>query len=479
MDPNPDNDQPGAAPAPQPQHNPLPDNLPPQSFAPPAPQAPLPPQPSTQIVPPEPTQPIVVSGDFTPATQAGPQPQAQPQLPTGSGTWHGIGTANPAPAAPQPPNPMQPPQPPGSPMAPMGQPAMPGPGKKRFFKTKAFLLSLVAVLVICIGGAAAYFGVVVPNQPANILKKAVLNTAQQQKFAYTSDISVTSSAASGGGLSGKIDIDGSLDTVDNTSDTNLDLTVSGVSVSAEARYVDQNLYVKLGDLSTLSALANSLAPSDASQFNTLSSQLSNKWIEIDSTLLKEAGLNCAMNQNFTLSQSDINLLTNAYNKNPFSTIKSATSTSLNGVSEEKYSLNISNNELVKFVDSFSGISSVKSLESCMRTKTTTLNWKGDGKTTPVTVWVDKSTKRLSQISLSSNDSGTSGTITLNLSYNPSTVTAPSNSTPLLTVFTQVMNDFGGSTSSGSASTSLNSFLNGLSSGVSSGLSSPSTSGLLD
>ena len=293
-------------------------------------------------------------------------------------------------------------------------------------------------MVIGLGSAAAYVGIIVPNQPANVLKTAFINSLQQTQSSTSGTFSAT-----GGGI-----YKGTFTTAEDTAakaiDAQLNLTVSGVNFSVETRLVNQNLYIKVGDLSTIAGLVNGFYPSGGSLVQSLSSDLSNKWIVIDSTLIDQsAGIKCALNTNWTLTNADIKLLESAYNKNPFTTIQSTSSDKVGGQSAEKFVLNIDNSKLDAFGNgSVQNLSAVKALQKCPGSATTTTkaSTTGHGQT-PLTVWVDKGSKRIVQITATSNgkNSSLSGSTTVQLHYGKVSITAPSNAEPALKVLTDIEN----------------------------------------
>jgi hypothetical protein len=420
---NPDPDYDGTPKVPHPPLNEQPIS-PPGDVQPPAPVV------SPAIAP---ETPAVVSGDFL-APAAIPTPGPAP-----------AGSFKPASADPLPPAPLPPsPQPffsaPTPPAVPVfgGDPLLAAAPPPRKRPAKSLLIALAAVLVIGLGSAAAYVGIIVPNQPANVLKMAFINSLQQTQSSTSGTFSAT-----GGGI-----YKGTFSTAEDTAakavDAQLNLTVSGVNFSVETRLVNQNLYVKVGDLGTIAGLVNGFYPSAGSLVQSLSSDLSNKWIVIDSTLIDQsAGIKCALNANWTLTNADIKLLESQYNKNPFTTIQSTSNDKVGGQPAEKFVLNIDNSKLDTFGnDGVQNLSAVKALQKCPGAATTTTKAStiGHGQT-PLTVWVDKGSKRIVQITASSTDkkSGLSGSTTVGLHYGKVSITAPSNAEPALKVLTDIEN----------------------------------------
>jgi hypothetical protein len=320
-------------------------------------------------------------------------------------------------------------------------PPMSTPSTPRSFK--ALLIALAAVVVIGGGSAAAYFGVIVPNKPANVLKSALVNTLQQKQSSFKGSLE-----ANGGGVALRADINGASNTVAKTADLQLNLTVSGISFPVETRLVNKNVYVKVGDLSTIASLVNAYSPDAGSIVNTVSSQLSNKWIVIDSTLLNESGAGCVVDTNWAFTPADIQLLENQYSKNPFVTIQSTASDMVNGQKAEKFVLSIDDDKAAAAYGNpkvLNNLSLVKAIEKCNKGSSAipdTSKATGDHQKTPITLWIDKANKRIVKIDLQDNgakakQSGTSGSFTTTISYKPVSISAPPNAESAIQVFTDI------------------------------------------
>jgi hypothetical protein len=365
----------------------------------------------------------IITGDFSPAQASGPT--AAPIIgdvgPT-AGPGSQQPTAMPAPA-----------------------PAN-DPKKSRNYKKLSKYMAMTLVVLIVLGGAsaAAFFGYIRPHQPAYILRSALINTIKQNQYDFNANIN---SSGGAGDPAFKLGLSGEAGKQSKNAEFNLNFDVSGITVTAQAKYVNQNLYVKVGDLSSLTSLAAGADPTLGTLAQQVSSQVSNKWIEIDSTILDEGGVNCFSNENLNISNSEISSLENLYNKNQFTNIKSTTNTTLNGQAVEEFNIAINDNKGASFLNSLNSLSQVKKLESCTKTSQSdglsysSQNIKGDGKTTDVQVWVNKKTKLLQQLSTKINSDSETGTISLGLGYHPVNVTAPASSTPILTVIGQVEQDF--------------------------------------
>ncbi|MDB5169113.1 MAG: hypothetical protein JWO41_469 [Candidatus Saccharibacteria bacterium] len=322
--------------------------------------------------------------------------------------------------------------------------ALPPTGRRRVsVKLKTALIALGVVLLIGAGTAAAYVGVIVPNKPENALMNAVVNSLQapQTSFKGSLDISQTS------GLAGKVTFSGSADASAKAFALSLSPTVSGVTLPIEARYVGGSAYLKLDDLSQLETLAKSYSPQLGPVAKTLSTQLSGKWVEFDSTLIKEAKLDCVLNADWTISKADTDVFKDAYAKNKFATIVSSSSDTVDGKKVAKYEVSIDDDKAAAFGNTISSTPMIKKLSSCNpSTSKDVTKAVGDHDKTPLTIWVDKGSKHVVKLAAKSTSkdkkTGTEGSVAITLAYDKVTVTAPTGAVPAVQVYAQLQQAFG-------------------------------------
>lgn len=303
---------------------------------------------------------------------------------------------------------------------------------------KKLLMIVAIVLVLGLGSAAAYVGIILPNKPINVLKQALANSLQQPQSSFKGTLA-TDPAASGG-VALKADFNGATDSTAKAADLTLNLTVSGVTFPVEARLVNQNVYVKLGDLSTIAGLANAYSPGIGGLATTLSSQLSNKWIVIDSTLLNQMGAGCILNTDWAISKADVQLLNKAYDNksNSFVTIQSTSADLVNGQKAKKFILSIDHDKLAAYGNdrTLDNLALVKSTQKCDKNPAKNISdAKGDHGKTPLTVWVGAN-KRIVKIAYQGT-SAKKGSLTLTFDYNKVSITAPANAEPAMQVLTDI------------------------------------------
>jgi hypothetical protein len=320
-------------------------------------------------------------------------------------------------------------------------PLAPPPAKKRR-PIKAILTALLVVLLVGAGSAAAYVGIIVPNKPENVLQKAITNTLQAKQTTYKGDFEITPTDSSGGGIAAKALFSGAEDSEAKAAQAKLDLTVSGVNFPIEAKYVNKDAYVKLGDISTLTSLISGFSPELGTMAQAVSKTLSNQWIVFDSTLLNQAGGSCISDASWALTQADIKLLQTQYKQHQFVTIDKTSSDPVNGKKATKFDLSINDDKAIAYGNNLDDISLVKALNKCdknatKQAKTVT----GDHDTTKISVWVDK-TKRIVRVSLKTTPKDEKkdlmkGEISTLIGYEKTPITAPANAKPAMQVLAEL------------------------------------------
>jgi hypothetical protein len=324
---------------------------------------------------------------------------------------------------------------------------------------------LAAVIVVILGGAsaAAYVGFILPNQPQYVLLEAFDNSLQQKQVSYKGSVDSESD-----GTAIKVALTGAQDATKHASDINLNLTTSGITLPLEARLVDKNAYVKFGDLSPISSLISLYAGDESGKLaTTVNQQLSNKWISIDSTLLKSAGVDCYLNSDVSLTKADMNMLKLKYIQNPFVTIDASAGDTVNGQNVEKYSLTLDDDKALKYANSLDNLSFAKALTACDKSATTKAANRGPGdhKKTPLTIWVNKKTKQIVQLGADITRSANKTSAKITFTYEPVSISAPTDSTPALEVLAKLEKSLGVPANSGTSTGGNASGLTGLLSGL--------------
>jgi hypothetical protein len=317
-------------------------------------------------------------------------------------------------------------------------------------KAKWKLLALISggIVVLLGASAAGYYGVVVPNKPENVLKSAISNTLHEQQIPSKGTFEIESTTGSTfqfGAVT--VTFDGQTNMEKKAFSSHAEAAISGVKFPVDVRYVDSNAYFKIGDLSTIKSLTTSLSPEIGQMVDAFSQKVSNKWIEVDRSLIKEAKLDCALDV-WTLSDDDINLLLDTYETNSFATIKSTANEKVDGKDAIKYELSIDDNGGAEYVKKLDNLSVIKKLKECSGDNNA-INTKelADGDTTLLTIWVNKSTKRISKIASQTTAQDEQkdhikGKFEATLSYDKVDITKPDGATPLMQLYGELLQSFG-------------------------------------
>lgn len=323
--------------------------------------------------------------------------------------------------------------------------------------SKKLLVPVLVALVLLGGGAAAYFGYVVPNKPNNVLAKSVKNTLASHQVTINGLLDATSS-----GISGRVDYTAKIDADNHATDITLNTMVSGVQFPVEVLTAKGNLFFKIGDLSTIEGLINGFAggSSDIGKIkqieNKVNTKVSNQWIEVDNTLIKEAKLGCLANYPAVITQADIGSLENSYKKAQFATVSNHSADTVNGTKSVKYDVQINDDKMAAM--DIGGVGAVHSLNSCLqffdKTSMLNLNSLKDGKQHTLSLWVDSSAKKINKFAASFKDgaSGDETALSGTISYGGINIQTPSKSIQLLNLLSDLglgnfisdtVNTFGG------------------------------------
>lgn len=276
--------------------------------------------------------------------------------------------------------------------------------------SKAKLVAVIAGAAVVVGGAsaAAYYGVVVPNQPQNVLKSSTENFLKKDKISGKGSLSFKGKDSPAATVSYTL----KADQTKNASEGTADLSVSGTKIPLEFKALEKSAYLKVGDLSNVESLAaTAYGPETGALVNSLAAKVENKWIEFDESLLKSAtSNNCSLfsDQN-RISDEQINQLMEIYEKNTFATIKNESSEEVEGKSATKYELGLDKEKAKTFGKEVQQLDFVKKLKECSgpsasETDTNLDEFKGEAS---MTVWVDKAKKQIVKIAFSTSNEGDS------------------------------------------------------------------------
>ncbi len=313
-------------------------------------------------------------------------------------------------------------------------------------KKKLGLIALVvAALVVVLGGSAgAYYGIIVPNKPENILKTAVQNFTKKDTFTAKGKIDVTASETSS-------TVDMNMLHVDSTKKValvDMTLTMSGIKLPVEARFVDGNAYVKLGDLSTIKSLLGAYAGGDSSPvIDEIEKKVSNQWVEIDKTLLSSATSSateskCSPEEVTMRTRAAVNEAVSAAvdGEDQVYTIQKTSSDTVDGQKTKKLELTLDKSKLAAFGKKVEDLPAAKELAKCSESAVESAETTASGETmdlTALNVWVDgsKQIKRVElKLAVGNDEAKTAMGIDMTMVKDSPTVEKPAGAKPLMQLY---------------------------------------------
>lgn len=318
---------------------------------------------------------------------------------------------------------------------------------------------VVGILLLVGGGAAAYFGYVVPNKPETVLKNATFATLQSEQITFDGELSVKSDEEFG---TARLEFLSKSDMTSGESDTTMALVIAGAEIQFDVRAIEDDLYIKVGDLTTIESLisialgSEGFSDEQTAQISSLVDQTSdviaNQWILIDSTLLNQASPDCSVTESFSFTEADLTLLEDQFVANPFITINETSNETVNDIATKKFDLTIDNVKGAAYANSLNNLSFVKTLEKCSESiseydqEVESDQLLQDG-TTEMTVWVDTTADRLHKISIGSitlegePDTTVSGDVVMG--YGAFSVEVPDDTRPAIDVLADLQGVFYG------------------------------------
>lgn len=328
-------------------------------------------------------------------------------------------------------------------------------------KKKAVLFTGILAVLLLLGGAfaAAYYGVVVPNTPENVLRQAVKNTANQEYVSSTTkiDVAPTGNSESSSVTAMKIEGKTNSDVLNNAYEGSFKVTASGVDVTLDAKYIDKNAYIKVGSLDTVTSLAGAALAGGTegaqlkAELDKAAAVIEEQWIEVDSTVLDQANISCSLDGGYRLTDGDLKLLEDQFSKHPFIAIGSHTDDKVNDRKAKKYTLTLDTKKAGEFADEkkLEELSFVKKLKECTSDEGSATdpsalkdsvegNVPEDEKYT-FDVWVDAKEKVISKVAFSTDNQKEKPkdykvSVEAVLNYNKVSIEKPKDAKPVLQIF---------------------------------------------
>jgi hypothetical protein len=309
------------------------------------------------------------------------------------------------------------------------------PPKKKASKLKIFLIIMAGLILLTGVTAAGYFGVYLPNKPENVLKQSIANTLNKRQISGQG-----AATASGGGSSGAMTLDYTfqLDGTNSSANAGGELAFSGVKLPFEARFIDENAYLKINDLSTVKSLAKGfMGPKSGPLIDQASEKISNNWIEFDKSLLHSTECPVLSAEDFRLGEKDVEQVLGAYKVNEFASIKSTSEETFGDQEVTKFDLQLDQDKAESFWEEVEKIEAGKYPKACEdRFKDAGLQGDDEDKNKEdsyeLSVWVNKSKKEVAKL-VYKTESKTDGSIAIDFIFDdkPVNIQKPADSVPVL------------------------------------------------
>lgn len=161
--------------------------------------------------------------------------------------------------------------------------------RKRF--SKALALVLIPLLLLGGGSAGAYFGVIMPNKPENVMAKAITNLLSDPDGIGSFSVSVNIQSKNPSMVDNNVVIltNGGVDGDNNVrADTRVEFSILKLTSSVIVRPQDKTLYVKINELPSLLQLVG--GGQDLGPLKDLAQKLNQNWVRINVADLKDAGV---------------------------------------------------------------------------------------------------------------------------------------------------------------------------------------------
>jgi hypothetical protein len=279
-------------------------------------------------------------------------------------------------------------------------------------KKLGLILGIVGLVVLLGGGsAAAYFKVVVPNQPQRITQDAVANTINQEKVTsghFEGEVGI-SGGETADVISG-ITFEGAANDK-NALDLKVSINTAVTKVGLDLRSTDSSTYyLRLTGLNGLDKILGSLSEGDSEEAAMLSelapliAQVNDQWFSIDKSLLNQFGGENLSAAQEKISSEDAKKIGDIYKKHQFIKIdKKLADQNIHGVASYHIQASVDKDKLVSFLGEVKS-ANIKALKLDQETID------GIGKANlskyPFDLWVSKSNRVVTQLATSIEDNGT-------------------------------------------------------------------------
>ena len=340
--------------------------------------------------------------------------------------------------------------PPPPPVSPTAAPLPPTPPKPKAANKKKLTLVgiIVAVVLLLLGAsAAAYFGIVVPNKPENKLAAAFTNLASHDQMTLSGRLDVQMKEADTEFKGVAIDYDAKVDLEKSLLGLAGNVGVSGTQFPYEMRYIDQDLYFKVGGLDGIGDLLSGVPSEEAAFYSQLLSNINDQWYVVDRSFWQQAGASaaCVADLSFALTNEDVEKIEAAYKKYPLFSIKSTSSADVDGTPTTKYELEPASDEIAdNFNKELESLSVVKKVKDCAEETGVSKDVseaENNAKEAEGTIYAYVTgDKQLKKIEINTDDDEMAVKMTINFDFKAVTVEKPEGAKPIQDILNDLYAD---------------------------------------
>ncbi len=320
------------------------------------------------------------------------------------------------------------------------------PGKKYLGMPKLALIGtiIVALLILLISIAAVYSGIIKPNQPSNILPKAVSDTLGAESYAISGTVSAEASDERENSLfDAKFDPEGNLEVNITTGAGKSKLTIS-------VRTVGEELYFKVNGRPALIALIEESGFTNIlkKELGLILDQVNNTWVKVDPTLLAVTGIDSG--SDIIVSSEEVQQITNALKNDIFVTVdETLPDEQIQGRDSYHYRVTVDNEKLVRFLNTVKTLDVIGfeiSDDVIEGVDSSLMNSDGSSVISQADIWIDTVSRLVNRVSVISTIEGSTQIVAFDVTHvgTVDPIVAPEGSKSLAALIGDITDQLGSS-----------------------------------
>lgn len=327
------------------------------------------------------------------------------------------------------------------------QPSKPKKSKK---KLKLFGIILGVLLIIGAASAAAYIGYYLPNTPENRLLKSFANFSRQKHASARGELKIDVTDQAKNPINVAVDYEIQINSEQEQASINGNVNYQEVDIPFEARLVDDSLFMR-AEVKAAAEKFFGLTASDQSVVNLyteLINKVNNKWYFIEAEDDESKRSECLAGLDLEPTDEDLDVVYNAYKKNPMFVIKTDGSVDIDGQKTDKFILSPSEDQIiVNLLNDLNDMDIANKIRECAKEQ------KKEAKIEEVSEFTEVLDRlniyitpdnQIRRVELLASDEDGSIDLGTTFDYNPVTIEKPQDATP----FKELFNDLFPSSSAG-------------------------------